>query len=199
MYEGLPAASAEQPLVPELEDYRTGFRWAKGEIRNLTGPLDEETYNRRPAPAAWSAAECVEHLSVTAREMIPPMESGIRAAREQGWLAHGPFEYGRFETWFARQTGGGQLPPRRRFKAPRLYRPPHIRYGKDAAVEEFLRLQDAYVEVLQLASGVDLARVKIPSPALSLLRLSLGRWLCAMEGHQRRHLWQARRAVTQES
>lgn len=195
MSEGLPAASAEQPLIPELEQYRAGFRWAKGEVRNLTGPLDEEAYNRQPAPGSWSAAECVEHLSVTAREMIPAMEAGIRRARERGWLAHGPFEYGRFERWFARQAGGGQLPPRRRLKAPKLYRPPHRRYDKEEAVAEFLRLQDAYVDVLQLASGIDLARVKVPSPALSLVRLSLGQWLCAMEGHQRRHLWQARRAL----
>jgi hypothetical protein len=65
----------------------------------------------------------------------------------------------------------------------------------DAAVAEFLSLQDAYIETLQLASGVDLARVKVASPAMSLLKLSLGRWLNSMEGHQRRHLRQAREAV----
>ena len=48
MTEGLPGVpsadspTAEQPLIPELEAYRTGFRWAKGEIRHLTGPLELE-------------------------------------------------------------------------------------------------------------------------------------------------------------
>ena len=201
MNEGLPGGSmpdppiAEQPLIPELEGYRAGFRWAKGEIRNLTASIDSATYNARPAENAWSAAECVEHLSATAREMIPALDAGVVRARENGWLAHGPFEYGRFEKWFARQSGGDELPPKRRFKTPKLYHPPHRTYDMDDAVQEFLALQDRYMETLQLASGVDLARIKVASPAMSLLKLSLGQWLKSMEGHQRRHLWQAREAI----
>lgn len=187
--------TADRPLIPELEGYRAGFRWAKGEIRNLTEALEPAVYNRRPSEKAWSAGECVEHLSATAREMIPALNGGVARAREKGWLAHGPFEYGRIEKWFARQSGGDQLPPKRRFKTPKLYSPPHRTYDMDEAVAGFLSLQDAYIETLQLASGVDLARVKVPSPAMSLLKLSLGMWLKSMEGHQRRHLWQAREAI----
>ena len=68
MNEGLPGGSmpdppkAEQPLIPELERYRVGFRWAKGEIQNLTASIDSATYNARPAEKAWSAAECVLSL-----------------------------------------------------------------------------------------------------------------------------------------
>lgn len=201
MSQGLPpgeehgATVGELPLIPELDGYRSGFRWAKGEIRNLTAGLDPALYNQRPAEKSWSAAECVEHLSATAREMIPALGAGISRARENGWLAHGPFEYGRLEKWFARQSGGGELPPRRRFKTPKLYHPPHRTYDVEEAVAEFLALQDRYIETVQLASGVNLARVKVSSPAMSLLKLSLGQWLNSMEGHQRRHLWQAREAV----
>jgi hypothetical protein len=205
MNEGLPgdrpvdSPTAEQPLIPELEGYRTGFRWAKGEIQNLTGSIDSTLYNARPAEKAWSAAECVEHLSATAREMIPALDAGVARARERAWLAHGPFEYGRFEKWFARQAGGSELPPKRRLKAPKLYSPPHRTYDMEEAVGEFMALQDRYIETLQLASGIDLARTKVPSPAMSLLKLSVGQWLAAMEGHQRRHLWQAREAVRRVS
>jgi hypothetical protein len=205
MNEGLPGGraldppTAEQPLVPELEGYRAGLRWAKGEIQNLTASLDPAVYNARPAEKAWSAAECVEHLSATARGIIPALDAGVARARENAWLASGPFEYGRFEKWFARQSGGDELPPKRRFKTPKLYYPPHWTYDMEEAVREFLALQDRYMETLQLASGVDLARVKVASPAMSLLKLSLGQWLNSMEGHQRRHLWQAREAVRKAS
>jgi len=201
MSQGLPTETsvdpltAELPLIPQLEAYRTGFRWAKGEIRNLTGALDPAVYNRRPSEKAWSAAECVEHLSATTREMIPALDAGVAHAREKGWLSPGPFEYGRFEKWFARQSGGEELPPKRRFKTPKLYHPTHRTYDMEEAVRGFLVLQDRYIETLQLASGVDLARIKVASPAMSLLKLSLGQWLRSMEGHQRRHLWQAREAV----
>lgn len=201
MTQGLPeepgyaASTAEQPLIPELEAYRSGFRWARSEIRNLTGSIGAEAYNARPSEKSWSAAECVEHLSATGRELLPALEEGIARARENGWLAHGPFEYGWIEKWFARQSGAEELPPRRRFKAPKLYAPAHRHYDPEEAVEGFLSIQDRYIETVQLASGVDLARIKIGSPAMPLLRISLGMWLNAMVGHQKRHLWQAREAI----
>jgi hypothetical protein len=203
MTQGLPggsgsaASSAEQPLIPELDEYRTGFRWARSEIRQLTGSIDADAYNARPSEKSWSAAECVEHLSATGRELLPAFHEGISRAREKGWLAHGPFEYGWFEKWFARQSGAEELPPRRRFKSPKLYAPAHRRYEVDPSVENFLAIQDRYIETVQLASGVDLARIKIGSPAMPLLRLSLGMWLNSMVGHQKRHLWQAREAIRQ--
>jgi hypothetical protein len=201
MTQGLPAepgsaaSHAEQPLIPELEEYRAGFRWARSEIRHIIGSTDPETFNARPSGKSWSAAECVEHLSATGRELLPAFHDGIQRAREKGWLAHGPFEYGWFERWFARQSGADELPPRRRFKAPKLYAPEHRRYDMEGAVEGFLEIQDRYIETVQLASGVDLARIKIGSPAMPLLRLSLGMWLNSMVGHQKRHLWQAREAI----
>lgn len=201
MTKGLPgepgstASTAEQPLIPELEEYRAGFRWARSEIRSLTGSIDAEAYNARPSGKSWSAAECVEHLSATGRELLPALNDGIKRAREKGWLAHGPFEYGRLEKWFARQSGAEELPPRRRFKAPKMYAPEHRLYDMDEALADFLAIQDRYIETVQLASGVDLARIKIGSPAMPLLRLSLGMWLNAMVGHQNRHLWQAREAI----
>jgi hypothetical protein len=196
---GSPEATVGPSLIPELEAHRAGFRWARREIRDLTAQIDEETYNRRPARDAWSAAECVEHLSVTAREMLPALDAGIRQARERGWLAHGPFEYGRLGDWFVGYAVADELPPKKRAKAPKLYRPPHRRYELEPSVEEFVRLQDELVDRLQLASGVDLARVKVKSPAMSLVKLSLGQWFRLLEGHQRRHLWQASESVRQVS
>jgi hypothetical protein len=188
-------ATAEAPLIPELEGYRTDFRWAKGEIRNLTAGLDADTYNLRPEVDRWSAAECVEHLSATARRMLLGLEEGIGRAREAAWLAGGPFEYGRLGDWFVRMAGAEELPPKRRFKAPAIYRPAQKRFEPGPAAEEFLALQDRYIETLQLASGVDLARLRIRSPVSPLIRLSLGQWFRLLAGHQRRHLWQARQAL----
>ena len=43
------------------------------------------------------------------------------------------------------------------------------------------------------ADGVDLARERVPSPALRLLRFPVGIWLMAMPLHTLRHLEQAQR------
>ena len=188
-----PASGSE--LIAELETHREGFLWARKEIQDLTDGLDDETYNRRPAKDSWSAAECIEHLSATAREMLPSLDGGIRQARERGWLAHGPFQYSRLGDWFVGFAVADELPPKKRAKAPKLYQPPQRRYELAQAVQGFQSLQDDLIQRLQLASGVDLARAKVKSPAMSLVKLSLGQWFRLLEGHQRRHLWQAREAL----
>lgn len=189
----------EHPLIPELEAYRSDYRWAKGEIRNLADATDEETFNRRPRPGAWSAAECVAHLLVSGELTLAGIRDGIRAGREAGRLAGGPFEYGRLGNWFVSQVGAGRLPPPRRLKVPRLYRPPQTNRSLDESTASFLDLQDRLIETLQLASGLDLAGVKVRSPVTPLLRLSLGQWFRLLAGHQRRHLWQAAQAVRPEA
>ena len=59
---------------------------------------------------------------------------------------------------------------------------------------------DAYTErfiaVCEAADGLDLARIKVRSPFLKLLRLPLGAFLDAMGLHAIRHVQQAER-VTQ--
>lgn len=185
----------EQPLIPELEGYRNEFRWAKGEIRNLAQLADEQSFNQRPNPGAWSAAECVAHLVVSGRLTLPGIREGIRAGREGGRLAGGPFTYGRLGNWFVAQVGADELPPPRRLKVPRLYRPPQARHPVDESVRSFLELQDGLIETLQLASGLDLAGIRVRSPVTPLIRLGLGQWFRLLAGHQRRHLWQAAQAL----
>ncbi len=88
--------------------------------------------------------------------------------------------------------GDEPLPPRGRFKTPRLYLPPAGRARSvKQALDDFSALQDRFVAVVHSADGLDLARIKIASPVTRLLRISLGQWLRALSGHQRRHLWQA--------
>jgi hypothetical protein len=83
-------------------------------------------------------------------------------------------------------------PPRRRFKTPRSFTPSHGQ-PVTALLPTFLHLQDQFTYLLEQANGLDLARIKIPSPATSLLKFSLGQAFALNAAHERRHLWQARR------
>ena len=47
------------------------------------------------------------------------------------------------------------------------------------------------VGAVRRAEGLDLARVKVTSPIMPLLRQPLGTWLLFLAAHERRHLWQA--------
>ena len=60
-------------------------------------------------------------------------------------------------------------------------------------MDEFTRLQERLIALVQDSNGLDLARPKVPSPAQKVLKLDLGQWFALTAGHKERHLWQANR------
>jgi len=175
---------------PELGERLSEYQSAKHEIVELVAGLDDDQFNSRPDPKRWSMAECVDHLVITGRRMMPRMDTAIIRARGQGWTSEGPFRYGFFEKWFAGAMS--ECPPRRKLRAPKIYAPPQLKDLKiPTAVEDFATLQDKLIQTVHHADGLDLSRIKVTSPVTRLVRLSLGQWLAGLAGHQRRHLWQA--------
>jgi hypothetical protein len=59
----------------------------------------------------------------------------------------------------------------------------------------FRAYQVQYIDRLRQASGLDLARARVSSPAARWLTMSLGSGFALMAAHERRHLWQARRVI----
>ena len=178
----------------ELEQRRREYEVAKQEVRDLVAGLSDEQFNRRTDETRWSVAECVDHLIVVGSKMVPLMHAAARDGRAKGKLSDGPFRYSALGRWFDRQTGGDELPPRSRLKVPKIYTPsPAPDRSIEQTVAEFGELQDAFVSVIEESDGLDLRRIKVTSAVTRLLRLSLGIWLKALAGHQRRHLCQAER------
>jgi hypothetical protein len=83
-------------------------------------------------------------------------------------------------------------PPKRRFRAPNAFAPKTGK-GLGEAVPEFMTWQDEIQQHLVRAKGLDLWRTKLWSPAVPLLRFSLGETFAILAAHERRHLWQAER------
>jgi hypothetical protein len=71
--------------------------------------------------------------------------------------------------------------------------------SKDEILARFLRSQKELRRVLDASEGLDLARIKVVSPANRLLRFSLGIWFAATVAHEQRHLEQALRVVQDKS
>ena len=65
-----------------------------------------------------------------------------------------------------------------------------------AVLDDFCALQDEFADCVQAAEGLDLRRIRVGSPALLLLRISLGAWFEAHLGHERRPLAQMRRILS---
>ena len=125
--------------------------------------------------------------------LIPRIEEAIRRGRDGGLVGSGPFEY----SWPGRMFVESLQPsPRIKIRTMKLYTPRRD-VSKEEIVSRFSRFQGEYLRLLEDARGLDLARIKVVSPANRLLRFSLGIWLAASVAHEQRHVEQAVR-VTRE-
>jgi hypothetical protein len=173
----------------ELQEYRDQFEQVKAEARELTAGLTEADFNWRPSPEQWSIEECLEHLRLVGQWQVRALEGAIRQAREQGRTAAGPFEYGPLNRFILRLS---EPPVRLRFPAPRRFQPLHGQ-PLTAVLPTFYHVQEQFQLHAHQAEGLDLKRVKVPTPMSSLFKLSLGTMFAQAAAHERRHMQQARR------
>jgi hypothetical protein len=163
-----------------------------GQVRALVAHAERlaatsapEAWSRLPAKGGWTAAQCLEHLSVTA-------ESGSRA------LLAAPSRPGRTvrsrqPRWLVRLFIRSLEPPARfRTRTAAAFQPPLI--DPAAALARFREAHDAFTRDVETIAEVDLHRVCIPSPFAPVHYTPL-EWALVVAAHGRRHLWQAERAL----
>ena len=178
-------------LVPAIDAYRRQFEQLSNDGDAIVGPLADAQFTWHPAPEAWSVAECLEHLNVTARLYLPMLDEGIADAIRRGLYAEGPYRYnvvGRLMVWAV------EPPPRFKQKTPLAFRPEPNR-TRHSIMAAFRAYQVQFIDRLRQANGLDLARTYVSSPVARWLRIPLGSAFALMTAHERRHLWQARRVV----
>jgi len=186
------ATTAPDALIPQLQLIHDRIVVARQDVVQIVTVLTDEMARTRPDPQSWSVADCLDHLCVTGRKILPRIGAGIERARDQGWYSDGPFRYSMLGNWFVRESGP-QGYPGRKYITPKLYRPAR-EWPFEEIVRSFTHLQDDILNRIREANGINLGRVKIASPAAWWIRLSLGQWLELIAGHQERHLLQARDA-----
>lgn len=164
------------------------------DARSLVGALDERQFRWRPGDGQWSVGQCLTHLAEATHTFVGRAEPAIAKARDAGLSAsevsRGPW-FGRFFLWAM------EPPPRFRIKTFNELEPrPEL--PRDVVLEEFERAQQRLIDAVRKAEGIDLGKVRVPSPPARLLRWSLGQCFDIALAHNRRHLWQARRIVDRE-
>lgn len=175
-------------LLRELDENREA-------ARSVAEGLSGAALRRRPDPGAWSVAECLDHLVRTGEAYYPGIDRALDRAREEGLRSEGPFSRGFLGRWLVR---GMEPPPSLKVPAPAAFRPDppeDVSTEADDPLERFLEHQDELARRVREADGLDLEAVTVRSPVLSFLRINLYAALAYLAAHQRRHLWQARRAV----
>lgn len=174
----------------QLETYRSDFQAVKAEATRLVSDIDEDVLATPPDEETWSGAQVFDHLNTTGWLLLKELENAIQDGRKNGPYGDPPFEYGFVSRWFIRSmdpSSGWSL------TAPSVFRPdePETLYPRET-IEEFRGLQDQFASCVANAEGLDLRRIRVGSPAMPLLRISIGAWFEATIAHEKRHLDQIR-------
>ena len=175
-------------LVESLES-------AQARLRALSDRVSEAEWNKQPAPEAWSAADCVEHLNLTSRAYIPRLGEALDNARS---MKQRTSEYrmelmGRVMTFMMRP-----MKHIGKFKIGRVKTTgpftPRGGQSREQLRSEFVRLQSDLITIVRSADGLPIDRVKIQSP-FGNMRYNAYSALEIVAQHEHRHLQQAEEAV----
>lgn len=160
---------------------------ATAEARSVATPVTPEQFNWKPDPETWSVGECFEHLIRTNENYHRRLQRVISEANlpagADGWSP------GFVGGMFLRRM---EPPVRRRYPAPRVFRPETTNFDREETLSRFEEGQRRLAELIESARGQDLTRVKVASPAAKWLKFSVAAAFAIITSHERRHLWQAR-------
>ena len=167
------------------------LRAASGEASRLAEEFSPQELSLPPVAGVWSAADNLMHLTVASQALVPRMSRTLGKLADAGrrteertradWL-------GRLYAWWI------EPPVRLKVRAPRPFVPPLGMAARDA-LEAFLAEQERVLALVDLSTGLDLAARKVPSPVSRYLSYNVYSAFRIVTAHQRRHLWQARRAA----
>lgn len=177
--------------APQLQAIRHELAEASAHARRLAESVDPALWSRRPPHGGWSVGECLAHLNLTSKAFLPRLREAVERGRRENRAAPGLFRRD-FLGWLLCRIL--EPPYRLRVKTP----PPFVPTGDqsaEAVVSEFEALNAELVRLLDTASGLPLDRLQIVSPFSARMRYSVYSSFRILPAHQRRHLWQAERAL----
>ena len=172
----------------ELEEQ---FREIENRASTLFRGVDPAAALRRPRPQSWNAVECLTHLNLSIDPYFPIWAREFEQAPQ---MASGETQSYRLDFWGRVLVWTLEPPPRFRFPTGPNFQP--ISAGPpEQVLADFLSRQRKVLDVLKQARGYAVEQMKITSPFASKVRYSIWSSFCVTASHERRHLWQAERAL----
>jgi len=144
-----------------------------------------------PSEGAWSAADNLMHLTLSSQAFVPRMSKTLGKLADAGRRTDRPSR----ADWVGRLYAWALQPPVRvKARAPQPFMPPPGTAAGDA-LPAFLAAQERVLALVEQSAGLDLAARRVPSPVSRYVRYNVYSAFLILAAHQRRHLWQARRAA----
>ncbi|HEU4557709.1 MAG TPA: DinB family protein [Longimicrobium sp.] len=191
------AASAAPVLPTLLQGFLDQLAFIRRETAELTDGISAAQFNWVPAPGRWSVGQVVNHLALADASYVERIAGVLADGRARGLRDRGDYKPSLLGGMMVRSM---EPPPRKRFKAPKIWQPADFKVALDPA-GELARLDGLHGRIEALireAAGLDLRRIRLSSPVSSLIRMNVGDALALILSHERRHLYQLRK-VTEEA
>lgn len=177
-------------MTEETTRLKSEFDDVTRRVRELVGRIDDVTLHRRPSYASWSAAEVVEHLSVTAEKYSRRIARALESADRQPPRARSRHTlWGRFWLWLL------EPPLWRKLSAPPPFAPNGAPADRAVLLAHFDAAHASLTKLVEDTDAVDRTTIKVQSPSSKYIRLSILDAFAILASHGRRHLIQAERAV----
>ena len=159
--------------------------------RGLGAEFSPRELSEPPRAGVWSAADNLMHLTLASQALVPRMTRTLGKLADAGKRT----ERHTRADWIGRVYAWALEPPVRfKARAPRPFMPPTGTSVADA-LPAFLAEQENVRALVERSAGLDLAARKVPSPVTRYIRYNVYSAFRIATAHQRRHLWQARRAA----
>lgn len=167
-------------LLSELRDYIHKHIDFAERIKSES----DEKLNFRPSDNAWSSLECIEHLNRYGNFYIPEINKKIAESNFPNQLNFSP---GFLGNYFA----NSMLPKKKinTMKTLKSMNPIHSTINRDV-IDEFIRQQKCFLQILEKAELLDLNRIKTSISISKLIKLKLGDTLRFNIYHNERHIQQ---------
>ena len=181
----------------QLKAVTDSLRSAQSRLRRLSDKVSDKEWGSRPAPASWSAAECVEHLNLTSKAYLALLPDAVARARKRGGPRKKHYRHDALGWFFSmmfgplRHVGKFRVLP---VKTTPAFVPKRGRSRKEI-MSDFVRLQAELAAVIRSGDGLPLDKVKIVSPFGGRVKYSAYSALVIVARHQHRHIEQAEEAA----
>lgn len=180
----------------QLEAIVDDLQAAEQRFDRLHRWLPRDGWSQRPEQqrseqARWSPAECMAHLNLTSRAMLPLLQAGLRqaAVRPTGPAPRYRRDVAGWMVWALIAPSNGLRTRTRPAFVPARDEP------IETIMADFARLQSEMIACVRAADGRRIDRVMLRSPFDGRVRCNLYAALTLIPRHQHRHAMQAERAA----
>ena len=149
-----------------------------------------------PAPDAWSAAQCLEHLNFYGRHYLPAIENAIQQGKTRGSKPAACFRSGWLGAYFTQLMQPQQDGTLKSKMTSPNNAVPSTQPDPHKMLAEFIDQQEKMLYLLRSAAAVNLNQVRVPTSLSPWIRLKLGDTFGFVIAHNQRHILQAERALS---